>query len=104
MEHVRSMIDEKNLSSNARQFMNDLQQMQQRKRIVDENSQQFQLAQLMMMMKGNELHRDENFQLSFICLGINPSGSTVPRYETNVFLSGIGHNFCVISMIEFQFC
>jgi len=52
LNRVRSMIDETNLSSNARQFMNDLQHIQEQRRIKDNSSQQFNLGQLMLMMKG----------------------------------------------------
>jgi len=53
LNRVRSMVDETNLSSNARQFMNDLQHIQeQRRNTKDNSSQQFNLGQLMLMMKG----------------------------------------------------
>ncbi len=58
LNRVRSMIDETNLSSNARQFMNDLQHIQEQRRIKENNSspnQQFNLKQLMLMMKGKDL-------------------------------------------------
>jgi UDP-galactopyranose mutase len=52
LNRVRSMIDETNLSSNARQFMNDLQHIQEQRRTKNNSSQQFNLGQLMLMMKG----------------------------------------------------
>ena len=52
MTRVRSMVDEKNLSSNARQFMNDLAHVQERRRPTDATSQPSNLSQLMLMMKG----------------------------------------------------
>lgn len=55
LNRVRSMIDETNLSSNAKQFMNDLQHIQEQRRIKDNSSQQFNLTQLMSMMKGKDL-------------------------------------------------
>jgi UDP-galactopyranose mutase len=51
LNRVRSMIDETNLSSNARQFMNDLQHIQEQRRTKNNSSQQFNLGQLMLMMK-----------------------------------------------------
>lgn len=55
LNRVRSMIDETNLSSNARKFMNDLQHMQEHKRNQDHASKQLSLPQLMLMMKGKIL-------------------------------------------------
>jgi len=52
LNRVRSMIDETNLSSNARQFMNDLQHIQEQRRTKNNSSQQFNLGQLMLTMKG----------------------------------------------------
>ncbi|CAF4458333.1 unnamed protein product [Rotaria socialis] len=49
---VRSMIDETNLSSNARQFMNNLQHTQEQRRTKETSPQDLNLAQLMFMMKG----------------------------------------------------
>ena len=52
LNRVRSMIDETSLSSNARQFMNDLRNIQEQRRTKEASSQQMNLAQLMLMMKG----------------------------------------------------
>ncbi len=52
LNRVRSMIDETNLSTNARQFMNDLQHIQEQRQSKDNTSQQFNLGQMMLMMKG----------------------------------------------------
>jgi hypothetical protein len=52
LNRVRSMIDESNLSPNARQFMNNLQHIQEQKRPRTNPSQQFNLDHLMTMMKG----------------------------------------------------
>ena len=52
MTRVRSMVDETNLSSNARQFMNDLAHAQERRRPTDAASQPSNLGQLMLLMKG----------------------------------------------------
>ncbi|CAF4603974.1 unnamed protein product, partial [Rotaria sp. Silwood2] len=52
LNRVRSMIDETSLSSNARQFMNDLQHMQEQRRTKEASSQQLNLSQIMLMMKG----------------------------------------------------
>ncbi|CAF0784404.1 unnamed protein product [Rotaria sordida] len=56
LNRVRSMIDETSLSSNARQFMNDLQHLQERRRTKEtsssSSSQQMNLTQIMLMMKG----------------------------------------------------
>jgi hypothetical protein len=49
LNRVRSMINEENLSTNARQFMNDLQHIQEQRRSKDNTSQ---LGHLMTMMKG----------------------------------------------------
>ncbi len=54
LNRVRSMIDETNLSSNARQFMNDLQHIQD-KRTKQSSSQPFNLGQMMLMMKGKKI-------------------------------------------------
>ena len=55
LNRVRSMIDEKNLSSNARQFMSDLEHIQERRRTTDTASQQFNVGQMMLMMKGEKI-------------------------------------------------
>jgi hypothetical protein len=56
LNRVRSMIDETNLSSNARQFMNDLQHRQDRTRTNESSSSpQFNISQLMCMMKGKTI-------------------------------------------------
>ncbi|CAF4694887.1 unnamed protein product, partial [Rotaria sp. Silwood1] len=58
LNRVRSMIDETSLSSNARQFMNDLQHIQEQRRTKEtsssssSSSQQLNLSQIMLMMKG----------------------------------------------------
>jgi hypothetical protein len=49
LNRVRSMINEENLSTNARQFMNDLQHIEEQRRSKDNTSQ---LGHLMTMMKG----------------------------------------------------
>lgn len=54
MDKVRSMIDEESLTTNARQFMNDLQMIQRKKQENISNAQRPDLAQLMFMMKSNE--------------------------------------------------
>jgi UDP-galactopyranose mutase len=54
LNRVRSMIDETSLSSNARQFMNDLQHIQET-RTKQSSSQQFNLGQMMLMMKGQKI-------------------------------------------------
>jgi len=55
LNRVRSMIDETNLSSNARQFMNNLEHIQDQRRTKDNSSQQINLNHLMSMMKGEDL-------------------------------------------------
>ena len=57
MTRVRSMVDEKNLSSNARQFMNDLAHVQERRRPTHATSQPSNLSQLMLLMKGTVRRR-----------------------------------------------
>ena len=52
LDRVRSMIDETNLSSNARQFMNNLQHSQEQRRTKETSSQDLNLTQLMFMMRG----------------------------------------------------
>ncbi|CAF4202198.1 unnamed protein product, partial [Rotaria magnacalcarata] len=52
LNRVRSMIDETNLSSNARQFMNNLQYTQEQRQTKETSSQDLNLTQLMFMMKG----------------------------------------------------
>lgn len=55
LNRVRSMIDETNLSSNARQFMNNLEHIQEQRRTKDNSSEQINLNHLMSMMKGKDL-------------------------------------------------
>jgi hypothetical protein len=46
------MVDESNLSQNARQFMNNLQQIQEQRRSKPNPSQEFNLGHIMTMMTG----------------------------------------------------
>ena len=52
LSRVRSMIDESNLSSNARQFMTNLRFIQENRQAKECPSQEFHLNQMMLMMKG----------------------------------------------------
>ncbi|CAF0746897.1 unnamed protein product [Adineta ricciae] len=52
INRVRSMVDENHLSSNARQFMNDLQHIQEQRRTKEVSSPQFNLSSLMSLMTG----------------------------------------------------
>ena len=49
INRVRSMVDETNLSKNARQFLNNLQQSEKQRQTT---SQSFNLSQMMTMMQG----------------------------------------------------
>ncbi len=55
LNRVRSMIDETHLSSNARQFMNDLQHTQGQRRTKETSLPQFNLGQFMFMMNGKKI-------------------------------------------------
>jgi hypothetical protein len=67
LNRVRSMIDETNLSTNARQFMNDLQHIQEQRHRKDNPSQQFNLSQMMLMMKGKiKFYFDIRLQKDFV--------------------------------------
>lgn len=55
LNRVRSMIDETNLSSNARQLMNNLQYMQQQRRTEESVSKGLNITQLMCMIKGSDI-------------------------------------------------
>jgi UDP-galactopyranose mutase len=55
LNRVRSMIDETHLSSNARQFMNDLQHTQEQRRTKETSVPQFNLGQFMFMMHGKKI-------------------------------------------------
>ncbi len=55
LNRVRSMIDETHLSSNARQFMNDLQHTQEQRRTKETSVPQFNLGQFMFMMNGKKI-------------------------------------------------
>ncbi|CAF0727702.1 unnamed protein product [Adineta steineri] len=56
LNRVRSMVDETHLSSNARQFMNDLQHLQDHRRVKETSSSssspQFNLGQFVSLMSG----------------------------------------------------
>ncbi|UJR33804.1 hypothetical protein I4U23_021228 [Adineta vaga] len=52
LNRVRSMIDETHLSSNARQFMNDLQHIQEQRRTKENSSSQLNIGSLMSLMTG----------------------------------------------------
>ena len=52
LNRVRSMVDESNLSTNARQFMKDLQHIQERRQTKGQTSQSFNLGQMMTMIQG----------------------------------------------------
>lgn len=52
LNRVRAMIDEGNLSSSARQFMTDLQHIDERRRTTASVPSPNNLAQMMLMMKG----------------------------------------------------
>ena len=64
LNRVRAMIDEGNLSSSARQFMTDLQHIEERRRTTASVPSPNNIAQLMLMMKG---------ELSVILENNNPS-------------------------------
>lgn len=52
LNRVRSMLDENNLSKNARRFMNDLQHIDEQRRTKGQTSQSFNLGQMMSIIQG----------------------------------------------------